>query len=163
MNIDIDHLLEQNSGCLKMAQTSTTCMTQGIVWNAMTFLCQFALLHAVQLSLYAVLFLFGCGTPLITCAIYDVISCAFFVICCGFATIYGAYVIICSDFSIIPTFFHSISTILSLYRVVYALYGVQTILPRVHFVLFAVLSSFRKDSATRKWIHMSYWPCRKVL
>ena len=170
------------------------------------------------------LFFIRCGTPLVICAIYDVISCAFVVICstfvvicCGFAAICGAYVIICSDFSIIPTFCHSISTVLSLYRVVYALYGVQTILPRVHFALFAVLSSlyravvmiypqckarvsdpsssqpdaailvcFRgkveerslfwkpslsnwglvpiwKDSAMRKWIHMSYWPCRKVL
>ena len=123
-----------------------------------------------------------------------------------------------SWFSIIPTFCRSISTVLSLYRVVYALYGVQTILPRVHFALFAVLSSFHilnccydlptmqstrvgskllaawrrhfglfsrkveersllwkpslrnwglvtfwKDSSMRKWIHMSYWPCRKVL
>ena len=169
-------------------------------------------------------FFIRCGTPLVICPIYDVISCAFVVICrtfviicCGFATICGAYVIICSDFSIIPTFCHSISTVLSLYRVVYALYGVQTILPRVHFALFAVLSSlyravvmiypqckarvsdpsssqpdaailvcfrgkveevsllwkpslsnwglvpFWKDSAMRKWIHMSYWPCRKVL
>ena len=49
--------------------------------------------------------------------------------------------IICSDFSIIPTFCHSISSVLTLYRIVYALYGVQTILPRVHFALFAVLSS----------------------
>ena len=49
--------------------------------------------------------------------------------------------IICSDFSIIPTFCHSIGSVLTLYRIVYALYGVQTILPRVHFALFAVLSS----------------------
>ena len=102
----------------------------------------------MQFPLYAVLFFIRCGTPLVICAIYDVISCAFVVICstfvvicCGFAAICGAYVIICSDFSIIPTFCHSISTVLSLYRVVYALYGVQTILPRVHFALFAVLSS----------------------
>ena len=70
-------------------------------------------------------FLTRCGTPLVICAIYDVISCA--------------YIIICSDFSIIPTFCHSLSTVLSLYRVVYALYGVQTILPPVHF---AYLLSF---------------------
>ena len=162
-------------------------------------------------------FFIRCSTPLIICAIYDVICGAFVVICCGFATICGAYVIICSDFSIIPTFCRYISSVLSLYRVVYALYGVQTILPRVHFALFAVLSSlygnvvmiypqckarvsdpsssqpdaailvclrgkveersqlwkpslsnwglvpFWKDSAMRKWIHMSYWPCRKVL
>ena len=175
-------------------------------------------------SHYMQRFFIRCGTPLIICAIYDVISCAsvvicskFVVICGGFATICGAYVIICSDFSIIPTFCHSISTVLSLYRVVYALYGVQTILPRVHFALFAVLSSlyrtgvmiypqckarvsdpsssqpdaailvcfrgkveernllwkpslsnwglvpFWKDSAMRKWIHMSYWPGRKLL
>ena len=49
-----------------------------------------------------------------------------------------ACVIICSDFSIIPTFCHCISTVLSLYRVFYTLYGVQTILTRVHFALFAV-------------------------
>ena len=116
-------------------------------WNARTVLCQFASLYAVQFPLYAVLFI-RCGTPLIICAIYDVISCAsvvicstFVVICWGFAIICGAYVIICSDFSIIPTFCHSMSTVLSLYRVFYALYGVQTILPRVHFALFAVLSS----------------------
>ena len=77
-------------------------------------------------------FLTRCGTSLVICAIYDVISCA--------------YVIICSDFSIIPTFCHSISTVLSLYRVVYALYGVQTILPRVHFALLAVLSSLYRTA-----------------
>ena len=93
-------------------------------------------------------FFIRCSTPLIIWAIYDVICGAFVVICskfvvicCGFATICGAYVIICSDFSIIPTFCRYISSVLSLYRVVYALYGVQTILPRVHFPLFAVLSS----------------------
>ena len=86
-------------------------------------------------------FIIRCSTPLIICAIYDVICSTFVVICCGFATICGAYVIICSDFSIIPTFCRYISSVLSLYRVVYALYGVQTILPRIHFPLFAVLSS----------------------
>ena len=98
-------------------------------------------------------FLIRCGTPLVICAIYDVISCAFVVICStfvvicyGFATICGVCVIICSDFSIITTFCHSISTVLSLYRVVYALYGVQTILPRVHFALFAVLSSLYRTA-----------------
>ena len=71
------------------------------------------------------LFFIRCGTPLIICAIYYVIYCAFdvicstfVVICCDFAIICGAYVIICSDFSIIPTFSHSISSVLSLYRVV---------------------------------------------
>ena len=92
-------------------------------------------------------FFIRCGTSLIICTIYDVICCAFVVICstfvvicCGFATICDAYVIICTDFSIIPTFCHSIASVLSLYRVSYALYGVQTLLPRVHFTLFAVLS-----------------------
>ena len=97
-------------------------------------------------------FFIRCGTPLIICAIYYVIYCAFVVICstfvvicCGFAIICGAYVIIRSDFSIILTFCHSISSVLSLYRVVYALYGVRTILPRVHFALFAVLSSLYRN------------------
>ena len=70
---------------------------------------------------------------------------AFVVICCGFAIICGAYVIIRGDFTIISTFCHSISSVLSLYRVVYALYGVRTILPRVHFALFAVLSSLYRN------------------
>ena len=120
------------------------------IWNARTVLCQFALLYGVQFPLYAVLF-FRCGTSLIICTIYDVICCAFVVICstfvvicCGFATICGTYVIICSDFSFIPTFCHSITSVLSLYRVVYALYGVQMLLSRVHFTLFAVLSSLHQ-------------------
>ena len=90
-------------------------------------------------------FFIRCSTPLIICAIYDVICGAFVVIRCGFAAICGAYVIICSDFSIIPTFCRHISSVLSLYRVVYALYGVETILPRVHFALFAVLSSLYEN------------------
>ena len=101
------------------------------------------------------------STPLITCAIYDVICCdfviicsTFVIICCGFAAISGAFVIICTDFSIIPTFCCYVSSVLSLYRVVYALYGVQKILPRVHFPLFAVLSSLYGN------IVMIYPQCR---
>ena len=97
-------------------------------------------------------FFITCGTSLIICAIYYVIYCAFVVICCtfvviccGFANIWSTYVIICSNFSIIPTFCHAISSVLSLYRVVKALYGVQTILPRAHFALFAVLSSLYRN------------------
>ena len=113
-------------------------------------------------------FLIRCSTPFIICAIYNVISCAFVficgafvvicgafvdicgafvvmcstfvVICCAFATTCRAFVIICCDISIIPAFCRSIGSVLS-YTVVYLLYVVQTILPRVHFALFAVLSS----------------------
>ena len=105
-------------------------------------------------SHYMQCFFIRCGIPLIICAIYDVIGCAFVVICCGFATICGAYVIIFSDFSIISTFCHSISTALSFYRVVYALYCVQTISPRVHFALFAVLSSLYRT------VFMIYPQCK---
>ena len=110
-----------------------------IICSAVPIICSAFLLDVVLLSLYQ-------------CAIYYVIYCAFVVICstfvvicCGFAIICGAYVIIRSDFSIILTFCHSISSVLSLYRVVYALYGVRTILPRVHFALFAVLSSLYRN------------------
>ena len=93
-------------------------------------------------------FFIRCSTPLIICAIYYEIYCAFVIICstfvaicCGFATIFGAIVIICSDISIIPTSCNSISSVLPLYSVVYELYGVQTILPRTHFASFVLLSS----------------------
>ena len=80
---------------------------------------------------------------------FAVICSTFDDICCGFATMCGAYAIVCSDISIIPTFGHSISSVLSLCRVVYPVYGVQTILPHVHFALFAVLSSLCRIQAPR--------------
>ena len=43
-----------------------------MLWNARTVLRQFASFYAVQFPLYVVLFFIRCGTPLITCAIYDV-------------------------------------------------------------------------------------------
>ena len=104
-----------------------------------------------EVPIICIAFSIRCSTLLIICAIYDVICgasvviCSTFVaLCCGFATICGAYVIICCDFSIIPILCRFTSSALSLYRVVFALYDVQTILPYVHFALFAVLSSLHQ-------------------